>query len=132
MSNMVEHAKRELSMINEDPEFVEAYLKIVEIFAGMGHSGGSASIAIPTITALLEQQNLSPLTDNPEEWQFHDGTVWPPDGIWQNKRNGEAFSKDGGKTYYVLSEGPEAYGERPLHKSRSYEDLLKIQAARDI
>lgn len=116
MSNLIDHAKRELAMINEDPEYVEAYLKIVEIFAGMGHSGGSASVAIPTITALLSQENLMPLTDNPDEWMFHDEDLWPPDGVWQNIRNGQAFSHDGGKTYWLISDRDK--GNDIVHTSR--------------
>ena len=41
------------------------------------------------------------LTDDPDEWQYHDETVWgAKGGIWQNRRDPSAFSTDGGKTYY--------------------------------
>lgn len=136
MSNLVEHAKRELAIINEDKDVADAYLRIVEIFADMGHSGGSASVAIPTIAALLNFQNLAPLTDNPEEWFFHGEEMWgAPGGIWQNIRNSEAFSRDGGKTYYLLSEGGTnpVYnaGNAKMHTSRSWEGLKQVQAASD-
>jgi hypothetical protein len=103
-SNLVQHAKRELELIGEEEWIVNGYLKMIRIFAGMGHSGGSASIFIPTLNALLSYNNLSPLTDSPNEWM----QVTPDDedqGCWQSKRNPEAFSDDGGKTYYLLSEG---------------------------
>ena len=104
-SNLVKHAKYELSLISEDPEFIEYYLKMIRLFSDMGHSGGSASVFIPTLSALLQFKNLTPLTSNPDEWQHLTYEVWPdPQAIWQNLRNGEAFSKDGGKTYYILSE----------------------------
>ena len=46
-----------------------------------------------------------PLTDDPYEWQYHGEDLWgSKEGIWQNKRNSEAFSNDGGQTYYLLSE----------------------------
>lgn len=105
MSNLVTHARRELVLIGEDPETIDGLLKVIQAFADMGHSGGSASIAIPMINALLQFKNLSPLTDDPGEWVHHTAEQWgEPGGVWQNKRNGEAFSNDGGYNYYLLSE----------------------------
>lgn len=105
-SNLVSHARTELELIGEEPEFIEGYLNVIQAFANMGHSGGSAAVAIPTITELLCFRNLSPLTRNPDEWHFVSGTDYGLDkDIWQSKRNPEAFSHDGGKTYYLLSEG---------------------------
>lgn len=136
MSNLVEHAKRELNFIGEDPETIEGYVKVIQAFADMGHSGGSASVAIPVINELLQFHNLTPLTDNPEEWFFHDTeTSGVKDGFWQNKRNGEAFSHDGGKTYYLLSEGANAKvyeaGEATMHTSRDHTKLRRVQEASD-
>lgn len=105
MSNLVDHAKRELNIIGEEPEFVEGYLKVIQAFADMGHSGGSASVAIPVINQLLQFKNLAPLTNDPDEWNHVSEAVWGhPGGVWQSQRNSEAFSNDGGKTYYILSE----------------------------
>ena len=103
-SNLVVHARDELNRIGEDPEFIEGYLKVMQAFADMGHSGGSASVAIPTIERLLQFKNLSPLTDDPSEWMdvSHMAPNDPP--MWQSKRDFEAFSHDGGKSYYLLSE----------------------------
>ena len=117
-SNLVNHAKRELEIIGEEPEFVKGYLKLIQAFADMGHSGGSASVAIPVINELLQFKNLSPLTDNPDEWFFHGPEMWDGEnGVWQNIRNGEAFSNDGGKTYYLLSEGANDQNRKPMHDS---------------
>jgi hypothetical protein len=97
----MEHAKRELSIIGEESETVDQYLKIIEIFESGGHSGGSASIFIPTLTRLLSYQNLTPLTSDPEEWFYHGPELsGHPEGLWQNKRNPAVFSNDGGKTCY--------------------------------
>src|SRR5574339_1160593 len=112
MSNLVDHARRELEMINEEPETIDGYLKVIQAFADMGHSGGSASIAIPTIHALLQFKNLAPLTDNPDEW------VLVGESMWQNNRNSEAFSNDGGKTYWLLSEGAHQNNPYPRRLSR--------------
>lgn len=126
-SNLVTHARRELKVIGEDKYHSEKLVEMVEIFASMGHSGGSAGVAIAQLTALLEFQNLSPLTDDEDEWYFHANVDFglPKDawengsgGVWQNKRNGEAFSNDGGKTYYLLSEGGNAQNPNPMHHSR--------------
>jgi len=98
MSNLVNHARRELGIIGEEPEIVEMYINVVKAFVDFGHSGGSASVAIPVINELLQFKNLSPLTDDPGEWVHHGNNTW------QSCRNSEAFSDDGGKTYYLLSD----------------------------
>jgi hypothetical protein len=92
-SNLVIHAKRELELIGEEPETIKGYLKVIQAFADMGHSGGSASVAIPTINKLLQFENLAPLTDNPEDW------IEVGYGMWQNRRCSRMFSTDGGKSY---------------------------------
>lgn len=117
MSNLVEHARKELAMIGEDQETVDGYLRVIQAFADMGHSGGSASIAVPTINRLLSWKPLTLLTDDSDEWMHVGGDIWPPDGVWQNRRDPEAFSHDGGKTYYLLSEGGNDQNQEPLHKS---------------
>lgn len=123
-SNLIKHARRELEIIGEELAVVEAYLKIVQIFSDMGHSGGSASIAIPTITKLLSFENLAPLTDNEDEWMFINEYVWgAPGGIYQNRRNGACFSNDEGKTYYHLD------NRNAIIESIHYE---KIQSKDDI
>jgi hypothetical protein len=110
MSNLVEHAKRELALIGgEDDEMQQLMnkniIEMVEVFSKAGHSGFSAEHAIQTLEKLLRFENLTPLTDDPDEWNHVHETVWgAPNGVWQNRRNSEAFSEDGGKTYYLLSE----------------------------
>ena len=120
-SNLVTHARRELEMIGEEPETIEWYLRVVKEFASYGHSGGSASVAVPTLQALLSFKNLSPLTRNPDEWMFISEDLWgDTNGIWQNIRNSEAFSNDGGFTYYLLSENKDPSKLRIMHKSAIY------------
>ena len=120
-SNLVSHARRELELIREEPETIEWYLRVVKEFASYGHSGGSMSVAVPTLQALLSFQNLSPLTKNPDEWMFiSEDLLGGTNGIWQNVRNGEAFSNDGGVTYYLLSENKDPSKLRIMHKSAAY------------
>jgi len=115
MSNLVNHARRELEIIGEDPETIEGYLNVIQAFADMGHSGGSSSIAIPTIERLLQFRNLSALTDDPADWLNQ--KEYTGEDFWQNIRNSEAFSTDGGKTYYLLSEGAHSRNPEPIHES---------------
>lgn len=118
MSNLVDHARRELTHIGEEPKTIDRYLKVIQAFADMQHSGGSAPIAINVIHRLLQFKELSPITDNPDEWFNHGPEMWDGEHhIWQNKRNSEAFSEDGGKTYYLLSEGGSAKNPKPIHHS---------------
>lgn len=105
MSNLVEHAKRELERAGNDPDFNESIIKAIQAFAEYGHSGGSAAFAIPMLGELLQFHNLTPLTDDPDEW------IEVGDGVWQSTRRPDAFSNDGGVTYRLNSEFA------PLHDS---------------
>lgn len=122
MSNLVEHARRELSLVEQGPDgdraFADSLLAAVEGFATYeGHSGGSHAVAVDWLTRLLRFENIAALTDNPNEWMHVGGDAFPPDGVWQNVRCSEAFSNDGGKTYYLLSEGGNDKSREPLHES---------------
>lgn len=128
MSSIKEHAEREMraaGLYDSDADYgtmiPDAVMELVDRFAAQGHSGGSASMVLAIFLKVATQQNLTPLTDNPEEWHFHDESVAGFDGgFWQNNRNGEAFSHDGGKTYYLLSEGGSAINRTPLHTSEPH------------
>lgn len=107
MSNLVEHARRELDLCGqtaEDPGYAASIVAAVAAFASCGHSGGSAMCAIEQLSTLLRFGNLSPLTANPEEWFDHSEESGVP--LWQNRRNSAAFSEDGGETYYLVDETP--------------------------
>lgn len=121
MSNLVDHAQRELALIGEEPEVVDGYLEVIGAFARMGHSGGSAAIAIPTINRLLQFKNLAPLTDDPDDW------IAVGNGLWQNRRDSEAFSEDAGQTYHLLSErrhrGPKWF--RAGHRHRALRKVAR-------
>jgi hypothetical protein len=115
MMSLVEHAKQELELLGVEDDMKDHILKVVEAFAEFGHSGGSASWAIPVLNDLLQFKNLTPLTDNPMEW-MQVGT-----DMWQNVRRSEAFSSDGGKHYWLLSEGGTQVRQEPLHKAQPFE-----------
>lgn len=100
--SLVEHAKRELSLIKEDQELIDNLVAVVDEFAEFGHSGGSAPFAISYLERLLRFEPLSPLTSNPNEWLDRSEMSGTP--MWQSVRDSRAFSKDGGKTWTLLGE----------------------------
>lgn len=123
MSNMVEHAKRELDLVlnecttEEDLKYQQlmndSILEIVKVFAEQDHSGSSANYSINILEKLLRQSFITPLTGEDDEWN-EVGT-----GVFQNRREsaifkqadrfngqayyleGKAFSDDGGETWYT-------------------------------
>ena len=109
MSNLVRFAEDELSRIGMgvDAEDVNKWMHdniiaVVKAFSSGGHSGASAAYAIGIIEKLLQFKPLSPLTYEPDEWTDVSEMSGTP--MWQNKRDGEVFSTDGGKTHYSLSD----------------------------
>jgi hypothetical protein len=126
MSNLVKHAETELMLIGEDQETIKGLLKVVRAFASMGHSGGSASVGVAQVARLLAFENLSPLTDNPREWMLHEPEVWSLP-LWQNIRNSAAFSNNGGRTYWLVSDSPRRWPRRrfKMHKSAKWKRPFK-------
>lgn len=109
-SNLVQHAIRELDLIGEDENadydgmIRDAVLEIVRTFSRQGHSGYSAGYTLSLIERLLAFEPLSPLTDDPAEWHHVEEAAAGRPDVWQGKRNSAAFSNDGGKTYYLVSD----------------------------
>lgn len=108
MSNLIDHATRELKLSGVDEDIYgdmtsKAVLELLEVFSNQGHSGASAGLVISLFTKLARFENLTPLTDDPEDW-VHVGPT-----MWQNRRNGAAFSDNGGKTYRLLGENELVY-----------------------
>jgi hypothetical protein len=114
-SNLVAHARRELELIGEDPDVVEWFLRVVREFTTMGHSGGSASVCIPRLTQLLSYEPLSPLTDDPAEWEDRAEMMGQP--WWQNVRDSRAMSEDGGQTYWLVTEQAGDLEVTPMYRS---------------
>lgn len=95
MSNLVDHAQRELATLrNGEPdemqdEIEKCVLDIVRIFSEQGHSGSSAPYTVAVLEKLLMFEPLTPLTGEDEEWQDVDGR-----GLKQNRRCGHVFRDD--------------------------------------
>lgn len=127
-SNLVKHARRELSLAGNGPEIDDHVLEMIKIFSAAGHSGYSGFYTIGLITKLLNFENLMPLTDDPDEWYYHDyDRSGYSKGIYQGIRNSEAFSFDGGKTYYLLSE--RTRDELIIHSTQPKEGKMAIQVS---
>lgn len=100
--NLLEHARRELALAGVEEDIRPSLLGAIEAFTSYGHSGGSASVCIPLLNDLLNYRALTPLTDDPAEWEDESARSGYP--LWQNVRDSQAFSRDGGRTYFMLSE----------------------------
>jgi hypothetical protein len=106
----LEYARKELELIGTDPAVTDAYIQVVAAITAMEKEGVPAGRAIGVIQCLLQLKPLSPLTDDPSEWML------VKRGLWQSRRNAEAISKDGGKTYTLISEVQESK-KAPKHDS---------------
>lgn len=104
MSNLIEHAKRELAI--SDPEGNQAYdgmlskavMELIELFSKQGHSGMSASFTTDIFGKLARYQPLSPLTGEDDEWVDVSEMSGKP--MWQNKRCSTVF-KDEREAYNI-------------------------------
>ena len=111
-SPLVAHARRELTLaglLGKDSDYDgmlgEAALQIVETFATQGHSGMSAFATVDIAQRLMSYEPLTPLTNDPAEWNhIADDMAGRPD-LWQSARKPDAFSNDGGLTYKVTDSG---------------------------
>lgn len=110
MSNYIEsesfkHAEREMELAGlYEPGadygglLTRAVHDLLEAHYNQHHSGFSHLITLKIFNKLANGEPLTDLTDNPEDW------LEVGDGVWQNIRQSEAFSRDGGKTYRLNSE----------------------------
>lgn len=150
--NLTGHARRELElagMFDKEVEgseaagswnvlCAEAVIELMEVFAGQGHSGFSASMTQDLFSRLSKFEALTELTDNSDEWNDISEMQSGEPG-WQSSRNPSCFSEDGGKTYWDISEdyylredeedgmvysgslSTEEWKNRPIHQSKHIE-----------
>jgi hypothetical protein len=111
-SPLDEHVERELALLDL-PEQTKVNMRIIlSLYSAYGYFGRTEHEVPEKIMSLVKFKNLSPLTDDPEEWEQMQA------GLWKNKRNGRAFSQNGGKTFYYLS--GQACFENPWPQHVSY------------
>ena len=109
--NLTEHAKRELKIAglfdkdsDYDGDLGKAVLELIKTFAKQGHSGMSAALTLEVFTKLARFQNLTPLTDNPDEWMNVTDKSASGTDLWQSTRKYSCFSEDAGITYYDIDD----------------------------
>lgn len=76
-------------------------MELLKVFVKAGHSGMSAEVTLNIFNKLARQENLTPLTNNPDEW-INCGDRF--NNSYQSKRNSSCFSDDGLKTYHNINE----------------------------
>ena len=109
MSNLVNHAKEELKLaglFDKDSDYGgmlgEAVLELVEVFSKQGHSGFSAHQTLELFNTVASYKPLTAIGSTKAEWVDVAGNMGEP--MWQNKRRGTTFSRDGGKTWYDIDD----------------------------
>lgn len=109
MSNLVDHAKEELKLAglfdegsDYDGMLGDAVLELVEVFAKQGHSGFSAQRTLAIFNEVANFKPLTPIGTTEGEWVNMSGISNEP--MWQNRRRGTTFSRDGGKTWYDIDD----------------------------
>lgn len=109
MSNLIKHARYEMDragLFDADADYGGAHAKqvmeLIEMFDTQGHSGMSAAITLKLFCELAQFNPLGDITSDPEEWT--DVAWFGDEPLWQNKRRGTSFSRDGGKTWYDIED----------------------------
>lgn len=106
MSNLIKHAKAELSLIYTEEELkhdinkmtYDCIMELVEVFSKQGHSNNSASYVINSFKTLAMYETLTPLTGEDDEW----GLIRDePEPKWQNIRDSAVFKNSDGSCYYI-------------------------------
>lgn len=116
-SPLADHARSELALIGEDSDVTDGIVKVIAAFADVADSGGSTPFVIARVEKLMRFEPLSPLTDDPAEWQDQSEASGCP--LWQSRRHPQAFSTDGGRTYTLLGEESQTSDSgQPVHTSQ--------------
>lgn len=112
IAGLVDHAKKELELaglFDKDSDYDgmigKAVMELCKCFSGQGHSGFSAGIVLDLFRRLGKYEQLTPVTDNPKDWNdiSEMGGKGDPK-MWQSKRNPALFSENGGKSYYDVDD----------------------------
>jgi hypothetical protein len=109
MSNLTAHAKFEMEkagLFDSDADYggahANAVMDLIGMFASQEHSGMSAAITLKLFYDLAQFKPLGPITSDPDEWVHVADTDEGP--LWQNRRRGTSFSRDGGATWYDIED----------------------------
>jgi len=109
-SNLANRAYKELCLIGMlsgeyNSEISKCILDLCELFGTQGHTGFTAPYVIDLFTKLANNKALSPLTNNPDEWEdMSEYSDDVPGTLYQNKRDCTVFSYDQLKTWKSVDE----------------------------
>lgn len=105
MSKLLEYARRELELwgaFDNDNLYGnmvgKAVMELIEVFAGQGHSGTSAAIALRLFSRVADWKPLTPIADDPDQWRDI-GAEYGTPGIMQHKRCGTVFKAPNQRPY---------------------------------
>jgi hypothetical protein len=109
MSNLIQHAQYELDragLFDSDADYggahAHAVMELIKTFANQGHSGMSAAITLSLFSELAQFKPIGSVTSDPDEWVNRSDISGEP--LWQNRRRGSTFSRDGGATWYDIED----------------------------
>lgn len=123
MSTTAEHARRELELIGEDEDVIQWVERIANVYEE--NALPAYPNVIEMITKILKHENLTPLTNNPAEW--NDRTEISGTPLWQSARNPRAFSSNGGKGYWIVGEK----SPRRIYTSNEYYEIPTPEIVED-
>lgn len=108
----------------EDPVLAQSLLSTIAVFESYGHCRKTSAKAADILIKLLQEKPLSPPTDHPDEWVEVTDIFGGPERLWQNTRDTDAYSTDGGLTWYYYYEDRFVDGDiiRTLHNSEMSEE----------
>jgi hypothetical protein len=136
MSNLIEHARYEMEragLFDPDADYggahANAVMELVETFAKQGHSGMSAAITLRLFCDLAQFKPIGDITSDPDEWNDVSDISDTP--LWQNKRRGTSFSRDGGKTWYDIDDASLNNGDTWLSEEQTKAYLRDVGLAED-
>ncbi|UKD55172.1 hypothetical protein L3Q65_46220 [Amycolatopsis sp. FU40] len=107
MTALGDHAAYELDYQGiVDPDRARI-IAIVGNFADYTDPAARAA-ALQQVQTLLQFKPLSPLTSEPAQW-IDQSSLSGERQLWQSKRDPDAWSHDGGATYYMQSQSNAIY-----------------------
>ena len=114
-SRLYEHAKNELDLAGmfdsqEDAVLAEHIMQLIDLFSDFGHSGSTGDYVVEVFSLLTNWRPLTSLTNDPNEWlKIEYPRPELVSELWQSKRQSNAFSHDGGETFYIVDEPETIY-----------------------
>lgn len=109
MSNLIDHAQRELKLAGlDDPSDGVQHainaniLELIAVFAAQGHSGTTAAYVLSVFDKLARFRTIS-ANDHAlyeDRTQLNGGKT-----LWQDVRDSRWFSDDEGKTWWSIEKG---------------------------